>query len=69
MAEKATPPQLKLFNSMTRRKEPFQPASSRKEPFQPAVDGKVTMYVCGVTPYDFCHMGNGRAFVVFDVLY
>ncbi|PUZ65657.1 hypothetical protein GQ55_3G242200 [Panicum hallii var. hallii] len=53
------PPQLELFNSMTKRKEPFQPL----------VEGKVAMYVCGVTPYDFSHIGHARAYVAFDVLY
>jgi cysteinyl-tRNA synthetase len=40
-----------------------------KEPFQPRVEGKVSMYVCGVTPYDFSHIGHARAYVAFDVLY
>ncbi|WVZ55432.1 hypothetical protein U9M48_006092 [Paspalum notatum var. saurae] len=53
------PPQLQLFNSMTKRKEPFQPR----------VEGKVSMYVCGVTPYDFSHVGHARVYVSFDVLY
>ncbi|KAK3148398.1 hypothetical protein QOZ80_3BG0294540 [Eleusine coracana subsp. coracana] len=59
MAERKTPPQLELFNSMTKKKEPFQPR----------VEGKVGMYVCGVTPYDFSHIGHARAYVAFDVLY
>ena len=60
MAEEAqAPPQLVLFNSMTKTKEPFQPR----------VEGKVAMYVCGVTPYDFSHIGHARAYVAFDVLY
>ncbi|OEL27400.1 hypothetical protein BAE44_0011584 [Dichanthelium oligosanthes] len=41
----------------------------RKEPFQPRVEGKVSMYVCGVTPYDFSHVGHSRAYVAFDVLH
>ncbi|CAN6346563.1 unnamed protein product [Urochloa humidicola] len=56
---KASPPQLELFNSMTKKKEPFKPR----------VEGKVAMYVCGVTPYDFSHIGHARAYVAFDVLY
>jgi cysteinyl-tRNA synthetase len=59
MAERKAPPQLELFNSM----------SKKKEPFQPRVEGKVSMYVCGVTPYDFSHIGHARAYVAFDVLY
>ncbi|RLN28206.1 cysteine--tRNA ligase, chloroplastic/mitochondrial-like [Panicum miliaceum] len=58
-AEAKEPRQLVLFNSMTKSKEPFQPR----------VEGKVSMYVCGVTPYDFSHIGHARAYVAFDVLY
>ncbi|KAL6659900.1 hypothetical protein ACP70R_002022 [Stipagrostis hirtigluma subsp. patula] len=43
--------------------------TKKKEPFQPRVEGKVGMYVCGVTPYDFSHVGHARAYVAFDVLY
>ena len=49
---------LKLYNSLTRRKEVFKPL----EP------GKVRMYVCGMTVYDYCHLGHARVMVVFDVL-
>ncbi|KAK8457645.1 hypothetical protein SEVIR_3G221900v4 [Setaria viridis] len=58
-AEAKALPQLELFNSMTKKKEPFHPR----------VEGKVGMYVCGVTPYDFSHIGHARAYVAFDVLY
>ncbi|CAM0870695.1 unnamed protein product [Alopecurus aequalis] len=54
----AAPP-LQLFNSLTKKKDPFVPR----------VEGKVGMYVCGVTPYDFSHVGHARAYVAFDVLY
>lgn len=43
--------------------------SGKKELFVPLHPGKVLMYVCGITPYDFAHMGHGRCYVVFDVLY
>jgi len=49
---------LKLFNSLSRRKETFVPI----EP------GKVRMYVCGMTVYDYCHLGHARVLVVFDVI-
>ncbi|MDZ7761988.1 MAG: cysteine--tRNA ligase [Desulfovermiculus sp.] len=49
---------MKIYNSISRRKEDFTP----KEP------GKVSLYVCGITAYDYCHIGHARAAVVFDVL-
>ena len=52
-------PDLKLYNTLTRKKEVFEP----REP------GKVGMYVCGPTVYDFAHIGNARPVIVFDVLY
>lgn len=52
-------PELYLHNHLTRRKERF-------EPVDPA---NVRMYVCGPTVYDLVHVGNGRAVVVYDVLY
>lgn len=39
-----------------------------KEPFEPLVPDKVRMYVCGVTVYDYCHIGHARSALVFDVL-
>ncbi|XP_031122715.1 cysteine--tRNA ligase 2, cytoplasmic-like [Ipomoea triloba] len=51
--------ELFLYNSMTKLKEVFKP----KE------DGKVGMYICGVTSYDFSHIGHARAYVAFDILY
>ncbi|XP_059655490.1 cysteine--tRNA ligase 2, cytoplasmic [Cornus florida] len=51
--------QLMLYNTMTKQKEIFVPK----------VPGKVGMYVCGVTAYDFSHIGHARAYVAFDVLY
>ena len=49
---------MKIFNTMTRKKEEFVPL----EP------GKVKMYVCGPTVYNYFHIGNARPFVVFDTL-
>jgi len=49
---------LQLYNSLTRKKETFTP-------LQP---GRVGMYVCGVTVYDYCHVGHARVMVVFDII-
>jgi cysteinyl-tRNA synthetase len=49
---------LSIYNTLTRKLEPFVP-------LQP---GRVGMYVCGVTVYDYCHIGHGRTFVAFDVI-
>jgi len=49
---------LKVFNTMT----------GRKDPFEPLVPGQVRMYVCGVTVYDDVHLGHARSAVVFDVI-
>jgi cysteinyl-tRNA synthetase len=50
---------LTLYNTLTRRKEPFQPIDP----------GNVRMYVCGPTVYDYAHIGNARPVIVFDVLF
>jgi cysteinyl-tRNA synthetase len=50
---------LTLYNTLTRRKEPFQPLDPRN----------VRMYVCGPTVYDYAHIGNARPVIVFDVLF
>ncbi len=50
---------LTLYNTLSRRKETFVPI----EP------GKVRMYVCGLTVYDYFHIGNARTFTVFDMVY
>jgi cysteinyl-tRNA synthetase len=47
----------------------YNTLSGRKEIFQPLVPGKVGMYVCGVTVYDYCHIGHARANIVFDIIY
>ena len=49
---------LKLYNSLTQEKEIFKP-------LQP---GKVKMYVCGMTVYDYCHLGHMRMLTAFDVI-
>ena len=49
---------LTLYNTLARRKETFVPI----EP------GKVSMYVCGPTVYDYFHIGNARTFTVFDMV-
>ncbi|MDX1915192.1 MAG: cysteine--tRNA ligase [Methylophilus sp.] len=49
---------LKIYNSLTREKQTFTPI----EP------NKVHMYVCGMTVYDFCHLGHARVMVVFDMV-
>ncbi|WP_066924598.1 cysteine--tRNA ligase [Murdochiella massiliensis] len=50
---------MKIYNTLTRRKEEFVPLEK----------GKVRMYVCGPTVYDFIHIGNARPLVVFDTLH
>jgi cysteinyl-tRNA synthetase len=47
----------------------YNTLSAGKEEFVPLEPGKVGMYVCGVTVYDYCHIGHARANVVFDVIY
>ncbi|MBK4729845.1 cysteine--tRNA ligase [Oxynema sp. CENA135] len=49
---------LKLYNSLTRRQEPFEPVES----------GKVRMYCCGVTVYDYCHLGHARSYIAWDTV-
>jgi cysteinyl-tRNA synthetase len=46
----------------------YNTLNSKKEEFQPLVEGKVGIYVCGVTVYDFSHIGHARAAVVFDIV-
>lgn len=47
----------------------YNTMSKQKEVFKPRIEGKVGMYVCGVTSYDLSHIGHARAYVAFDVLY
>lgn len=51
-------PMLKLYNTLTREKQVFVPIRP----------GRVDMYVCGMTVYDFCHLGHARVMVVFDMV-
>ena len=49
---------LRLYNTLSRRKEPFQPLEA----------GKVKMYCCGITVYDYCHLGHARSCLTWDVV-
>lgn len=49
---------MKIYNTLTRQKEEFKPI----------VEGKVGMYVCGMTVYDLCHLGHARVLTAFDVI-
>jgi cysteinyl-tRNA synthetase len=49
---------LRIYNTQSRKKEEFQPLQ----------EGKVGIYVCGITAYDVCHVGHARSAVVFDVV-
>lgn len=50
--------QLKIYNSFTQQKAPFEPITP----------GKIRLYVCGITVYDYCHIGHARVMVSFDVI-
>lgn len=49
---------LHIYNTLTRKKEAFKPINP----------GKISMYVCGITVYDYCHIGHARVLVAFDVI-
>src|SRR5512134_1756732 len=49
---------LQIHNSLT----------GRKEPFTPLVEGEARMYVCGITVYDYVHVGHARSQIAFDVV-
>lgn len=49
---------LTIYNTLARKKEAFKPIE----------DGKINMYVCGMTVYDYCHIGHARVLVSFDVI-
>ncbi|MGH8555628.1 MAG: class I tRNA ligase family protein, partial [Gammaproteobacteria bacterium] len=46
----------------------YNTLTGRKQEFRPLVPGKVGMYVCGMTVYDYCHLGHARVMVVFDIV-
>lgn len=50
---------IKIYNSLTKQKEEFKPIKN----------GEVKMYVCGMTVYDFCHLGHARVLVIFDLIH
>ena len=50
---------MKFYNTLHRKKEEFQPLKK----------GKVTLYTCGPTVYDYAHIGNARPVIIFDVLF
>lgn len=49
---------LQIYNTLTQKKEIFTPINP----------GKIKFYVCGITVYDYCHLGHARTFVAFDVI-
>jgi cysteinyl-tRNA synthetase len=49
---------IKIYNTLTRKKEVFQPMQ----------EGQVQLYVCGITTYDYCHIGHARSGLVFDMV-
>lgn len=49
---------IQIYNTLTRKKEPLQPIE----------EGHVKLYVCGITSYDYCHIGHARSFLVFDMI-
>jgi len=51
--------QLKIYNTLARDKQVFVPINP----------GKINMYVCGITVYDYCHVGHARMMMAFDVIY
>ncbi|MEW6621114.1 MAG: cysteine--tRNA ligase [bacterium] len=49
---------MKIYNTLSRKKEEFVPIQ----------EGKIKMYVCGLTPYSDCHMGHTRCYITFDII-
>jgi cysteinyl-tRNA synthetase len=50
---------LEIYNTLTNQKEEFKPIEANK----------IRMYVCGMTVYDYCHLGHARVMIAFDVIY
>ena len=50
---------LKIYNTLTKQKQVFTPITPKK----------ASMYICGVTVYDNCHIGHARTYLAFDILY
>ena len=48
-----------IYNTLTKSKQEFKPLE----------EGKVKMYVCGPTVYDYAHLGHARCYITWDVLY
>ncbi|HIE08587.1 MAG TPA: cysteine--tRNA ligase, partial [Armatimonadetes bacterium] len=51
---------LRLYNTLKRRVEEFKPRDEE--------EGRVTIYVCGLTPYDYTHVGHARTYIAYDIL-
>src|SRR3989338_8626242 len=49
---------IKVYNTLTKKKEEFKPADNKK----------VNLFVCGITPYDYAHIGHAKTYVQFDVI-
>jgi cysteinyl-tRNA synthetase len=49
---------MKIYNTLT----------GKKETFKPLEEGRVRLYVCGITSYDYCHIGHARSSLVFDMV-
>lgn len=58
MSRKIKTTMLKIYNTLSKQKEIFKPLQF----------GKIDLYVCGMTTYDYCHIGHGRLYLVFDVV-
>ena len=49
---------LAIYNTLTRRKEPFRPGEDRR----------ISIYVCGPTVYDYPHIGHAKSYISFDIV-